>query len=94
MMVVRVQEQCIGLATKWLRVLSLPPNGKTRSHLVANPIVESNVSSKVFGRIKIKSHGSMVKQIGFLISRIILKIWNTIKILKINTKNKKNNNKN
>ena len=37
----------------------------------------------------------MVKQIGFLISRIIRKIWNTIKILKINTKNKNNiNNKN
>ena len=36
----------------------------------------------------------MVKQIGFLISRIIRKIWNTIKILKINTKNKNNiNNK-
>ena len=32
----------------------------------------------------------MVKQIVFLISRIILKIWNTIKILKINTKNKNN----
>ena len=32
----------------------------------------------------------MVKQIGFLISRIIRKIWNTIKILKINTKNKNN----
>ena len=29
----------IGLATKWLRILSLPPNDKTRNHLVANPIV-------------------------------------------------------
>ena len=26
----------IGLATKWLRILSIPPNGKIRSHLVAN----------------------------------------------------------
>ena len=28
----------IGLATKWLRILSIPPNDKIRNHLVANPI--------------------------------------------------------
>ena len=28
----------IGLATKWLQVLSLPPNDKIRNHFVANPI--------------------------------------------------------
>ena len=28
----------IGLATKWLRILSLGGNGKIRNHLVANPI--------------------------------------------------------
>ena len=27
-----------GLATKWLRVLSIPPNNKVRNHLVASPI--------------------------------------------------------
>ena len=27
----------IGLATKWLRILSISPNGKIRNHLVANP---------------------------------------------------------
>ena len=26
------------LATKWLRILSIPPNDKIRNHLVANPI--------------------------------------------------------
>ena len=26
----------IGLATKWLRILSIPPNDKSRNHLVAN----------------------------------------------------------
>ena len=29
----------IELATKWLRILSIPPNDKIRNHLVANPIV-------------------------------------------------------
>ena len=28
----------IGLATKWLRILSIPLNDKIRNHLVANPI--------------------------------------------------------
>ena len=28
----------IGLATKWLRILSIPPNEKIRNQLVANPI--------------------------------------------------------
>lgn len=29
-------DSCIGLETKWLRVLSLDGIGKTRNHLVAN----------------------------------------------------------
>ena len=35
----------IGLATKWLRVLSLGGNDKTRNHLVANPIATLNFVS-------------------------------------------------
>ena len=35
---IEIQTRRIGLATKWLRVLSIPPNDKTRNHLVANPI--------------------------------------------------------
>ena len=30
----------IRLATKWLRILSLPANDKTRNHLVAKPILK------------------------------------------------------
>ena len=30
----------IGLATKRLRILSIPCNGKIRNHLVANPILQ------------------------------------------------------
>ena len=26
-------------ATKWLRILSIPPNDKIRNHLIANPII-------------------------------------------------------
>ena len=33
----------IGLATKWLQVLSLPPNDKIRNHLVVNPKPEQTV---------------------------------------------------
>ena len=29
----------LGLATKWLRILSIPPNDKIRNNLVANPII-------------------------------------------------------
>ena len=29
----------IGLATKWLRILSIPPNDKIRNHLAANSII-------------------------------------------------------
>ena len=36
---VRKKRLGIGLATKRLRVLLLPPNDKIRNHLVANPIV-------------------------------------------------------
>ena len=32
-------DKYIRLATKWLRILPLPPNDKMRNHLVANPIV-------------------------------------------------------
>ena len=28
----------IGLATKWLRILSIPSNDKIRNHLIANPV--------------------------------------------------------
>ena len=31
----------IGLATKRLRILSIPPNDKTRNHLVAKPYIQS-----------------------------------------------------
>ena len=34
-------EYCTGLATKWLRILSLGGIDKIRNHLVANPIVVS-----------------------------------------------------
>ena len=33
----------IGMATKWLRIFSLPPNEKIRNHLVANPIASNKV---------------------------------------------------
>ena len=36
---IRYLFQYIGLATKWLRILSIPPNDKIRNHLVANPIL-------------------------------------------------------
>ena len=32
----------IRLATKWLRTLSIPLNGKIRNHLVAKPIFQNN----------------------------------------------------
>ena len=32
-------ELYIGLATKWLRILAIPPNDKIRNHLVAKPIL-------------------------------------------------------
>ena len=31
-------DDSIGLATKWLRILSISPNDKIRNHLVANSI--------------------------------------------------------
>ena len=35
----KLQYSCIGLTTKWLRALSLPPNDKVRNHLVVNPVI-------------------------------------------------------
>ena len=35
----RNEEVIIGVASKWLRVMSLSPNDKTRNHLVANAIL-------------------------------------------------------
>ena len=40
----------IGLATKWLRILSIPPNDKIRNRLVANPIVGDFTFSNVAPR--------------------------------------------
>ena len=45
------REDSIGLTTKWLRVLSIPPNDKIRNHLVANPIVGGNNKQKYVGII-------------------------------------------
>ena len=33
----------IGLVTKWLRILSMPPNDKSHNHIVANPILNEHV---------------------------------------------------
>ena len=38
----KISGSYIVLATKWLRILSIPPNDKIRNHLVSNPIVSLN----------------------------------------------------
>ena len=41
----------IGLATKWLRILSLGGNDKIRNHLVASPIVRKHLTWKTLTNI-------------------------------------------
>ena len=50
----RLKKQCIGLATKWLRIFSLDGNDQIRNHLVANPIQNSENHAVINNRFPLK----------------------------------------
>ena len=73
----------IGLAIKWLRILSVPPNDKIRSHLVANLIAFSNVfSTSTYNYVR-----SIFRLLGYRLLRDIVLFYQggAIKISKTST---------